>query len=369
VAQIMSAAMPTKSFLLPQSGGGLMQKTITGPDGQPQVITGQVFTDPITKETYFQAGKNRYDTSGLSTPAQNIQNVFGAAQAGGAGKVAGETGMTAPPLQSFPGQAGGTTPAPAANNVAAVAPAPVDPAAVSRAQRDLQALQNEITKIPATDPKREERLRILNSEIANNQNVLTKAGQSPVPITQPFWKQKQAADLATEQSKANIQAAKEISVAEAKVPAEERGKQAAKDIAKQGFADSTYPLLSAVREEISKSTGSSIGAGVDELGRIIGASTKGAEAIAKLNVLAGPIKMNIPRFEGAQSDRDVQEYARQAGDFANPKLTVKERLAALDAMETLLKKYDKAGTNDWTYGRTAPTDGTTSSGNKYKRVK
>jgi hypothetical protein len=167
---------------------------------------------------------------------------------------------------------------------------------------------------------------------------------------------------------AQIQGAKEVAVAEAKVPAEERGKVAAKAIAKQGFADSTYPLLSAVREEISKSTGSAVGAGVDELARAVGASTRGAEAIAKLNVLAGPIKMNIPRFEGAQSDRDVQEYARQAGDFANPKLTVRERLAALDAMETLLSKYDKAGNNDWTYGKKAPGDGTTSSGNKYKRV-
>ena len=367
IAQIMAAAMPTKSFLLPQSGGGLMQKTITGPDGQPQVITGQVFTDPISKETYFQAGKNRYDTTGLSTPAQNVQNVFSSSQAAGAGKTAGETGMTAPPLQAFPGQAGGPTP-PATAAPASPA-APVDPAAVNRAQRNLQDLQSEIAKIPAKDPKREERLRILNTEIATNQGILQQAGQAPVPIAQPFWKQKQAADLSTEQAKANIQAAKEISVAEAKVPAEERGKMAARDVAKQGFADSTYPLLSAVREEISKSTGSSIGAGVDELARAVGASTKGAEAIAKLNVLAGPIKMNIPRFEGAQSDRDVQEYARQAGDFANPKLTVKERLAALDAMETLLKKYDKAGTNDWTYGRTAPTDGTTSSGNKYKRVK
>ena len=81
--------------------------------------------------------------------------------------------------------------------------------------------------------------------------------------------------------------------------------------------------------------------------------------------------MNIPRFEGAQSDRDVAEYARQAGDFANPKLPIKTRLAALEAMETLLSKYDKAGTNDWTFGRTtekAKETGTTSSGNKYKRV-
>jgi len=186
-----------------------------------------------------------------------------------------------------------------------------------------------------------------------------------------LWKQRQNAELAETQAKANIELNKEVSAAEQKVPAAERGKQQAKDIAKQGFADSTYPLLQAVREEISKSTGSKLGAGVDELASVIGASTKGAEAIAKLEVLAGPIKMNIPRFEGAQSDRDVAEYARQAGDFANPKLPIKRRLAALEAMETLLSKYDKAGTNDWTFGRTtekAKETGTTSSGNKYKRV-
>ena len=148
----------------------------------------------------------------------------------------------------------------------------------------------------------------------------------------------------------------------------QKGKVEAKTIAQQGFADSTYPLLSAVREEISKSTGSSVGASVDSMARAIGATTKGQEAIAKLNILAGPIKMNIPRFEGAQSDRDVQEYARQAGDFANPKLTVKERLAALSAMETLLSKYDKAGNNDWTFGRGQAEPGVTSSGNKYKKV-
>lgn len=169
---------------------------------------------------------------------------------------------------------------------------------------------------------------------------------------------------------ASIETAETVKRAELKVPAEERGKVAAREVAKQGFADSTYPLLSAVRQEISRSTGSAVGAGVDEMARMIGATTKGQEAIAKLNVLAGPIKMNIPRFEGAQSDRDVQEYARQAGDFANPKLTVRERLAALDAMETLLKKYDKAGNNDWTFGRGESTTGggTTSSGNKFKRV-
>jgi hypothetical protein len=39
-------------------------------------------------------------------------------------------------------------------------------------------------------------------------------------------------------------------------------------------------------------------------------------------------------------------------------------------MITILKKYDKAGTNDWTFGagQTSSSSGTTSSGNRYKRV-
>lgn len=171
-----------------------------------------------------------------------------------------------------------------------------------------------------------------------------------------------------EGQKANIQTAAEVERARLKPPAEQAGKNEAKDVAKQGFADSTYPLLQAVREEIRKSTGSKIGASVDELATIIGASTNGAQAIAKLDVLSGPIKMNIPRFEGAQSDRDVQEYARQAGNFADPTKPIKTRLAALDAMETLLSKYDKAGNNDWTFGRKQPKAGSTSSGNTFKKV-
>ena len=367
IANLSAAALPTKSAFLPQSAGGLMQKTIIGENGQPQVITGQVFTDPQTNTTYFQAGNKKYDTSGLSTPSQNIQNTYGAAQAGSAGKAAGE-GFVVPPLAQFPGMAGQPQAGVQQPAQQPMPQGPVNPQAVARAERDLQSLQQEINRIPPNDPKREERLAILNSEVAKTRQAI---GTNAPQVSQPLWKQRQQAELGTEQGKANIQAAKEINVAEQKVPAEARGKEQAKEIAKQGFADSTYPLLSAVREEISKSTGSKVGAGVDELARVIGASTKGAEAIAKLEVLAGPIKMNIPRFEGAQSDRDVAEYARQAGDFANPKLPIKTRLAALEAMETLLSKYDKAGTNDWTFGRTtekAKEAGTTSSGNKYKRV-
>jgi len=139
-------------------------------------------------------------------------------------------------------------------------------------------------------------------------------------------------------------------VAEAKPVAEIKGQLQAKDIKNQAFADSTYGLIRTINDEIKKSTGSGIGAGVDTLAALMGKGTEGAQAIAKLEILSGPILNNVPRFEGPQSDRDVAEYKRQAGDFANAKKPIATRLAALDAMVTILKKYDKEGKNDWTFG-------------------
>jgi hypothetical protein len=168
---------------------------------------------------------------------------------------------------------------------------------------------------------------------------------------------------------ADIQARKELRVAEQKPPAEARGKVEAKDVNNQAFADSSYSLIKPISDEIKRSTGSGIGAGVDVLAGKLGASTKGAQSIAKLEVLSYPILANVPRFEGPQSDYDVQLYRQAAGDFANASKPVATRLAALDAMVSILKKYDKAGKNDWSFGSAASEGaGTTSSGNKYKRV-
>jgi hypothetical protein len=125
-----------------------------------------------------------------------------------------------------------------------------------------------------------------------------------------------------------------------------------------------------IDQEIRKSTGSSIGAGVDTVAAAIGSSTEGSKAIARLNVLSYGILSNIPRFEGPQSDIDVQMYKQAAGDFNNRNLPIEDRLAALGALNTILQRYDKAGKNDWTYGTggSSSSTGTTSSGNKYKKV-
>ena len=181
------------------------------------------------------------------------------------------------------------------------------------------------------------------------------------------------ANLATQQaaSAAEIQRKKEMQLALEKPAAAAAGADAATTVKNQAFADRTYELMKPINDAILKSTGSSIGAGVDTVAAAIGKSTEGSKAISRLNVLSYGILSNIPRFEGPQSDIDVQMYKQAAGDFNNRKLPVEDRLAALDALRTILQRYDKSGKNDWTFGASNAGDtsgGTTSSGNKYKRV-
>jgi len=156
--------------------------------------------------------------------------------------------------------------------------------------------------------------------------------------------------IAADAAGAEIQRKKEMRLAEEKPAAAAAGADAATTVKNQAFADRTYGIMKQLDEEIRKSTGSSIGAGVDTLAAVIGKSTQGSKAIASLNMLSYSILSNIPRFEGPQSDIDVQLYKQAAGDFNNRTLPVGDRLAALGVLNSILQRYDKAGKNDWSYG-------------------
>lgn len=195
--------------------------------------------------------------------------------------------------------------------------------------------------------------------------VSTGGAVSPAMLEQQMALSKKAAEE-------KIETGAVVEREKLKPGAKAEGEQVATDVKNQGFADRTYDLMQQINKEIVKSTGSSIGAGVDTVAAAIGKSTEGSKAISRLNVLSYNILANIPRFEGPQSDIDVQMYKQAAGDFNNRKLPVEDRLAALDALRTILQRYDKAGKNDWTFGAGGQGggagSGTTSSGNKYKRV-
>jgi len=103
------------------------------------------------------------------------------------------------------------------------------------------------------------------------------------------------------------------------------------------------PILADIELVLPKSTGSGAGALVDQAGRFIGYDTEGAKAISQLQVLGNKLIQNVPRFEGPQSDKDVELYKQAAGDLANPRTTVAERQAALERIKELYARTRAKG--------------------------
>jgi hypothetical protein len=66
----------------------------------------------------------------------------------------------------------------------------------------------------------------------------------------------------------------------------------------------------------------------------------------RLNMIAGALTMTQPRFEGPQGVLDVKLYEKQAGDLGNPNLPIETRLAAVQQMINLQKKYYPNGNWD-----------------------
>jgi len=86
-------------------------------------------------------------------------------------------------------------------------------------------------------------------------------------------------------------------------------------------------------------TGSGVGALMDAAGRMVHVSTPSAQRAGQLESLSGWLVANVPRMEGPQSNFDVQNYMTMAGKIGDRTVPVKERLAALDQVRELQKKY------------------------------
>ena len=112
---------------------------------------------------------------------------------------------------------------------------------------------------------------------------------------------------------------------------------------KTSAANNILPIISQAEKLIDKSTGSYAGAAIDQAGRLIGSSTKGADAIAELKVLEGAIMMNQPRFEGPQSDKDVAMYRQLAGQIGDPTVPADMRKAALNQLKQMHLKNSTGG--------------------------
>lgn len=90
---------------------------------------------------------------------------------------------------------------------------------------------------------------------------------------------------------------------------------------------------------LADSTNSYIGRGVDHIFRAFGAATEGDIAAAKLGTLGGQLVALMPKMSGPQSDKDVEMYKQMAGKLDDPTLPYEVRKSALDAIDSLNKKY------------------------------
>jgi hypothetical protein len=104
-------------------------------------------------------------------------------------------------------------------------------------------------------------------------------------------------------------------------------------------AGQALSIIDEAKGLINKATGSYIGAGMDQAGRVVGKSTKSSEAAAELKALEGALMMAQPRMEGPQSDKDVALYRQMAARIGDSTVPPGEKMAAINRIEALHKQY------------------------------
>jgi hypothetical protein len=168
------------------------------------------------------------------------------------------------------------------------------------------------------------------------QNYQTPVSNGGIKIP---TKAEQAA--AEAQAKANVELNMSPQIKAAQMGAES---QAKKDATMSGIGqiiDQARGLLTGKQ----KPTSSKFGNIADAVGASVGFSPEGAAEADALKAVGGALVAKMPRMEGPQSNFDVANYEKMAGNVADPTLPIERRLAALNEVEKLWRKYDKTDGN------------------------
>ena len=91
--------------------------------------------------------------------------------------------------------------------------------------------------------------------------------------------------------------------------------------------------------QAGRATESGIGNIRDAVGRVVGVSTVNAQDAARLEAMSGWLVANVPRMEGPQSNIDLQNYTTMAGKIGDRTVPIAERMAALEEVDRLQRKY------------------------------
>lgn len=124
-------------------------------------------------------------------------------------------------------------------------------------------------------------------------------------------------------------------IAGAKTAGQEYAKQGAEVTQHVKDAKESNSLLAQVEEVGPKATGSALGALRDVAGNVVGVSTEGAKAAAKMNVLGASLVSKVPKMSGPQSDKDAAMYKQAAGDIANPSVPWEQKKAAIAVIKEI----------------------------------
>ncbi len=106
-------------------------------------------------------------------------------------------------------------------------------------------------------------------------------------------------------------------------------------------ASQTNEIIQETKKILPQATSGIFQRGVSGSASLAGISTSMDQADRQLQILGGKLTSSVPRFEGPQSNYDVELYKKMAGDIANPNVPYKSRLAALREIEKLNNKYMK----------------------------
>ena len=108
---------------------------------------------------------------------------------------------------------------------------------------------------------------------------------------------------------------------------------------KANDAREAMAVIAEAEKLIPQSTGSGIGSLMDTTAGFFGASSKGAQAGAKLKALEGMLVSKMPKMSGPQSDKDVLLYKQMAGQVGDTSLPAATRMAALETIKGIQQQY------------------------------
>lgn len=260
------------------ANAGFQLKEITGPDGQPRLVTAQ------------QAAQMAAGGMPPGAPAMQGQPPAG------------------PPNMGFPPN----TPVP-----------PPTPGGQSRLDI-LQQEQQQIAARPDTDPRKAGDMAAIMREIAG-------AGGAQAAAAAPGIALQSEAQRAAQVGQVENSLALDKSL--------RLNAQSPEAQQKVLDAGSVLGLVSAAKPLLETATGSTAGALRDSALSLIGKDSDASKAAAQLAVIGGQLVSKMPKMSGPQSDKDVQLYREMAGRIGDPSVTSGNKLAALQTIQQLNERY------------------------------